>query len=182
MLLKMKRHEFDLLTTDGLSKGCSELLIKIYKNRMAQENIHIPETKEHFYEQLTEGQQALFMFYVYYNHVSKSYTEFYWWSAYFLAQPKSWSAIKNSLAFFNDEPMLLLLDTIKLELKRHHCPLTIDSFTITREELDANKELHAFFKSHHVLLEKISSQTIRKINRYIENNLDEFVEINQDKH
>jgi hypothetical protein len=92
----MKKQGYDLLTGSNLSQGCFSPLIKTYKNRVAQHtSLSIYQIKEQFYNQLTDGQRALFMFYAYYNHVSRSPIEFYWWSAYFMAQPQSWSAIKN---------------------------------------------------------------------------------------
>ncbi len=62
--------------------------------------------KERFYEELSEGQRALFMFHVYYNHISKSLIEFYWWNAYFMAQPKSWTALKACFKYLSDESFL----------------------------------------------------------------------------
>jgi len=87
LIINVKEEDFEF-NSFSLSQRCFEPLIKIYKVRMSEEtNIGV---KEHFYEELTEGQRALFMFNVYYNHISESLTEFYWWSAYFMAQPKSW--------------------------------------------------------------------------------------------
>ncbi|MFO1442697.1 hypothetical protein KDN24_05650 [Bacillus sp. Bva_UNVM-123] len=133
--------------------------------------------KEQFYEQLTEGQRALFMFYAYYNHVSKSIYEFYWWSAYFMAQPKSWSALKAGIGYFQDESMLSLLEKIEQVLKKHNHPNSLDHFTVTREVLDENKELLASIESLHEIFENLSPLTIRTINDYIEKNLQEFLEI-----
>ncbi|MBO1515478.1 hypothetical protein [Metabacillus bambusae] len=178
MLVKMKRKDFDLLTSADLSKGCFEPLINIYKSRITEKTTFSnSQIQEHFYEQLTEGQRALFMFYAYYIHVSKSINEFYWWSAYFMAQPKSWSALKVGINYFQDESMLLLLEKVELELKRHNHPVTIEGFTVRREELELNKELYASIKSLHDMFYKTSSLTISNINKYIENNHLEFVEI-----
>src|ERR1700748_91384 len=99
----MSKQDFDLLTLTNLSQGCFEPLIKIFKNRVAEQTFTVSQIKKKFYEQLTEGQRALFMFYAYYNHVSKSLIEFYWWSAYFMAQPRSWSAIKTGIKYFDDK-------------------------------------------------------------------------------
>ena len=167
-----------MLTCSDLSQKCFEPLIKIYKKQVSEEtNLKTSQIKEQFYEQLTEGQKALFMFYVYYNHVSKSIYEFYWWSAYFMAQPKSWSALKAGISYFRDESMLLLLEKIELELKKHKFPNSLDNFTITREDLNQNKELHTSIKSLHVIFENTSPLTINNINDYIEKNLQEFLNI-----
>jgi len=178
MLVKMNRQDYELLTRVDLSKGCFEPLINVYKGRMKEEtSIPISEMKEQFYKQLTEGQQALFMFYVYYHHVSKSIPEFYWWSSYFMAQPKSWSALKASINYFDDDSFVSLLDKIELVLKRHDHPATLEAFTITREYLNFNKELQESNNSLYDEFNKIAPMTICKINKYIENNLQQFVEI-----
>lgn len=142
-----------------------------------ESNSSTVQVKERFYEELTEGQRALFMFYVYYNHVSKSLIEFYWWSAYFMAQPKNWAALKACFRYFNDESFLLLLEKIEQELKRHNHPITLENFTITRDELNQNKDLQASFESLYVIFESIYPTTIKKVNNLIEKNLQEFIQI-----
>ncbi|MFJ7730216.1 hypothetical protein ACIQXV_29585 [Neobacillus sp. NPDC097160] len=178
MLVKMNKQDFDLLTHTNLSQGCFVPLIKIYKNKVAeQSSSNVSQIKEQFYEQLTEGQRALFMFYAYYNHVSKSLIEFYWWSAYFMAQPRSWSAIKSGIKYFDDKSMLSLLERVEVALKQHNYPDTLEDFTVKREDLERNKELLASFITLYALLDKISSQTISKINKCIEHNPQEFLDL-----
>ncbi|MFJ6208739.1 hypothetical protein [Lysinibacillus sp. NPDC092081] len=174
MIISVKKEDLDF-NCSSLSQRCFDPLIKIYKVRMSEEtNIGV---KERFYEELTEGQRALFMFYVYYNHISKSLIEFYWWSAYFMAQPKNWAAIKACFKYFNDEPFLLLLEKIEQELKRHNHPTTLENFSITRDELNQNKKLLASFESLYAIFENIYPSTIEKINKFIEKNLQEFIQI-----
>ena len=174
MLIKVNVEDFDF-NCSTLFERCFDPLINIYKVRMSEETQL--GVKEHFYEELTEGQRALFMFNVYYTHINKSLIEFYWWSAYFMAQPKSWEAIKACFNYFDDEPFLLLLDKIEQELKRHNHPITIENFSITRDELNHNKELHASFESLYVMFENIYPTTIKKINNFIEENLQEFIHL-----
>lgn len=174
LIIKVKEEEFEL-NGSNLSQRCFEPLIQIYKVRMSEEtNIGV---KERFYKELTKGQRALFMFYVYYNHISKSLIEFYWWSAYFMAQPKNWTAIKACFKYFNDEPFLLLLEKIEQELKQHNHPTTLENFTITRDELNDNKELHASFETLYAIFENIYPTTIEKINTLIVMNLHDFIQI-----
>ncbi|RDW16591.1 hypothetical protein CWR48_16250 [Oceanobacillus arenosus] len=178
MLVKMSKKDFDLLALSNLSQECFEPLIKIYKNRVAEQtSFNVSQIKEQFYEELTEGQRALFMFYAYYNHVSKSLIEFYWWSAYFMAQPRSWLAIKTGIKYFDDKSMLSLLERIEVELKRHNHPDTLENFTVKREDLERNKELQASFKLLYEILDKTSSLTINKINECIGQNHQDFLEI-----
>ncbi|WP_440603864.1 hypothetical protein [Bacillus sp. GB_SG_008] len=178
MEIKIKKQDFDLLTCADLSQRCFEPLIKTYKKRVVEQTtLSSYQIKQQFYEQLTEGQRALFMFYAYYNHVSKSLTEFYWWSAYFMAQPQSWAALKAGIRYFRDESMLSLLEKIERELKYYNHPETLEDFSITREELDKNKRLQASIESLHIIFENTSPFTVKKINNHIEKNLQDFVEI-----
>jgi len=172
----MKKQAIDLLTCNDLSKKCFEPLIECYKREVSAQT-DFSQFKEKFYKQLTEGQRALFMFYVYYNHVSKSLAEFYWWSAYFIAQPKTWSAIKKSIKYFKDDPLLLLLEKMELELQQYHPPDTLETFTVTREQLEQSKELQTAMNSLYIIFENIAPLSIRKINDCIKKNLQEFVEI-----
>jgi hypothetical protein len=73
--------------------------------------------------------------------------------------------------------MLSLLERIEVELKRHNHPDTLENFTVKREDLERNKELQASFKSLYEILDKTSSLTINKINKCIEQNHQEFLEI-----
>ncbi len=171
----MKKQDIDF-TGANLGEKCFEPLIKLYKKKVAEQT-DFNRIKEQFYEELSEGQRALFMFYVFYKHVSKSHIEFFWWSAYLMAQPKSWSAIKAGIKYFKDESMHSLLEKIELELKRHHYPETLETFSIKREDLDQNKVLLASIKSLYSLFEHTSPLTIKKINNCIAKNLQEYVEI-----
>lgn len=174
LIIKVREEDFDI-NCPSLSQECFDPLIKVYKVRMSEEsNIGV---KERFYEELSEGQRALFMFYVYHNHISKSLIEFYWWNAYFMAQPKSWAALKACFKYFNDKSFLVLLEKIEQQLKRHNHPTALEYFTITRDELNQNKELHASFESLYVIFENINPATLAKINTTIKKNLQEFIQI-----
>lgn len=177
MQITIKKQDIDFVGAD-LGEKCFEPLIKLYKKKVAEQT-DFNQIKEQFYEELSEGQKALFMFYVYYHHVSKSLIEFYWWSAYLMAQPKSWSAIKAGFKYFKDESMHLLLEKIESELKRHHYPETLETFSIKREDLEQNKVLLASITSLYSLFEQTSPLTIKKINNCIAKNLHEFVLIEE---
>ncbi len=79
--------------------------------------------------------------------------------------------------YFHDDPFLLLLEKIEQELKRHNHPSTLENFSITRNELDQNKELHASFEWLYAIFENIYPATIEKINTFIEKNLQDFIQI-----
>ncbi|MGE7790084.1 hypothetical protein [Lysinibacillus sp. NPDC096259] len=77
----------------------------------------------------------------------------------------------------DDESFLLLLEKIERELKQHNHPTLLENFTITRDELNHNKELHASFESLYAIFENIYPTTLEKINTLIEKNLQDFIQI-----
>lgn len=174
----MKHQEVELLTQEELCNACFSPLIQAYKASMAaQMSNSDTEIKEQFYSKLTVGQKSLFSFYVYYNHAIKSLEEFYWWSAYFLAQPPVWSAIKAAFNYFEDERMLKLFERVEEVLKSFNHPLSLDTFTITREQLADNKELLACISPLHHEFNQLSPLTITIISHHIRANLNAFIVI-----
>ncbi|TSI11258.1 hypothetical protein [Lysinibacillus sp. BW-2-10] len=171
----MKRQEFDSLADESLFNACFKPLILDYKSRMSKENSSI--VKEIFYKELSMGQKALFVFHMYYDHAIESKVEFYWWSVYFIAQPKIWSAIKTGLQYLGEESMYSLLEETELVLKRYNCPNTLEKFAVTREELISNSELSALINPLYIKFNENTKFTIKRISDFIRNNLEDFVKI-----
>ncbi|SOC15703.1 hypothetical protein SAMN05880501_108130 [Ureibacillus xyleni] len=168
----MKRHDIESLDDHGIFDACFTPLIMEYKKKMAKENSAM--VKERFYAELTTGQKALFTFHMYYDHAIESQTEFYWWSAYFMAQPKIWSAIKLGLQYFEDDSMYLLIQETEKVLQKHHCPNTLEAFAVKREDLDQDFELSESINSLYFQFSELSDATITKISHYIRGNQEAF--------
>ncbi|MEK9198228.1 hypothetical protein ACH0B5_13690 [Ureibacillus sp. 179-F W5.1 NHS] len=175
MLVIMKREEFDSLADEALFHACFKPLILEYKKRMAQENSTME--KVHFYKELTSGQKALFVFHIYYDHAIESVIEFYWWSAYFIAQPKIWSAIKTGLQFFGEGTMYQLLEETESVLKRYSGPSSLEKFVVNREDLNNNKELSKSIQPLYSKFNEIANLTIKRISDFIRFNHEYFVKI-----
>ncbi|MFY0519878.1 hypothetical protein ACOMCU_18920 [Lysinibacillus sp. UGB7] len=175
MIAQMKKVEFDALGDIALVHACFKPLILDYKRRMVQENSSI--VKELFYKDLNIGHKALFIFHVYYDHAIESKEEFYWWSAYYMAQPKIWSAIKIGLQYFGDEPMYQLLEETEIILQRYHCPNTLEKFAVTREDLGSNRELAVAMDSLYLKFTNIAPLTVIGISNFIRGNHEIFVKI-----
>ncbi|QTD40447.1 hypothetical protein [Sporosarcina sp. Te-1] len=133
--------------------------------------------KEIFYQELTTGQKALFVFRVYYDHAIESESEFYWWSSYYLAQPKIWSSIKVGVKHFRDQSMYLLLEEIEAILRKYNCPATLDKFSITREDLERNIELFTSIKPLYSRFNQDAPVTIKNICQFIRTNSEEFLSL-----
>jgi hypothetical protein len=169
--LQIKRQDFEAAENQGFM--CFGPLIMEYKKRVAEGTGN--EVKEAFYQHLNEGQRALFMFYTFYNHAIKSVLEFYWWSAYFFAQPKSWSAIKNSSRYFEDEELLEWYEMTENMLIRFCSPKSMEQFDVTRENLMENEEEEMAFKQHYVKYLEITPCSIHKINTHIQQHQEDFI-------
>jgi len=176
LISKVKRWELDSLSLEDVCNVCFEPLILAYKQRMADHTLESSSMiKEEFYSDLTDGQRALFSFHVFYDHAVESLEEFYWWSAYFFAQPKIWSAIKSGVNHYRDEHMLQILDSVELVLKTYHHPRSLDEFYVTREDIVRNQELlESIYPLSHKFNEA-SLKTIQNIGNYIRDNPKEFI-------
>ena len=176
LITKVKRWELDSLSLEEVCNVCFEPLILAYKQRMADHTLENSSIiKEKFYSDLTDGQRALFSFHVFYDHAVESLEEFYWWSAYFFAQPKIWSSIKSGVNYYRDEYMLQILESVESVLKTYHHPRSLDEFNVTREDIVRNQELLESISPLSNKFNEASPLTIQKIGRYIRDNLKEFI-------
>lgn len=170
MLIEIKKQEFDALENTALGRMCFEPIVPMIRGK---DNT----VKTQVYKQLTTGQQALFMFNAYYNHASNSLTEFYWWSAYYIAQPKAWSEIKNSLQYFQATSMLQLLEKTEelLQAKKH--PTCLAEFDVSYKDLDQDPDLLASVRLLTSTFQEIAPATLDKIGTRIRKNPNEFIQL-----
>ncbi|WMT42884.1 hypothetical protein RE628_11685 [Paenibacillus sp. D2_2] len=176
LISKVKRQDLGALSQEELCNVCFEPLIRTYKQRMADHTLENGSTiKEGFYNDLSEGQRSLFSFHVYYDHAIESLDEFYWWSAYFMAQPKIWYSIKSGLKYFGDDPMLQILERVESVLKKYNYPGSLDEINVTREDLALNQELLESIRSISYQFNEAAPTTIQNIGNYIRDNIKEFI-------
>lgn len=178
--LKVKREQFDVLARDELFDACFEPMLQVYKQRMAEQPIeNSTAMKEQFYQELTDGQRALFTFRAYYNHAIQSAAEYYWWSAYFIAQANIWSAIKAGLTYFGDDKLLENIEMTESLLSNRIQPGSPDEFNVKREELDHDKELHSLISDLYDAFVAAAPAAIHLINNKIERHYDDFIVIEE---
>lgn len=175
MLVQIKNKDLDTLSDEALLSACFNPLILEYKKRMSKQTEDSSNVKEIFYQELTTGQKALFVFRVYYDHAIESESEFYWWSSYYLAQPKIWSSIKVGIKHFEDPSMHLLLEETEKVLRKNNCPATLDEFSISREDLERNTELSTSIKPLYSRFKEDAPITIKYICQFIRNNSEDFL-------
>ncbi|MBB4822888.1 hypothetical protein HNO89_000106 [Sporosarcina luteola] len=175
MRVQIKKQELESLTDGALLNACFKPLILEYKKRVSKQAENSSSVKEIFYQELTTGQKAMFVFRVYYDHAIESEREFYWWTSYYMAQPKIWSSIKVGVQHFQDESMFLLLEELEAVLRKNKCPHTLDHFTISREDLDSNQELTASITPLYSRFCIIAPTTNKKICHFIRSNSEDFL-------
>lgn len=167
----MNRNEFNLLGGLSLENVCFDPLIQAFKEvRMRGEE------ESRFYEGMTRGQQLLFMYRVYYDHVNHSPEELYWWSAYFWAQPPKWMALKASFRYFGSEDVSLLLESIEGFLKTNGYPSSLEGFNVSRTAMDDDPELLNSFRAFYERFLQCDKVIHQRIAQYIHTCPEEFVQ------
>ncbi|CAM4410978.1 hypothetical protein FHS16_001051 [Paenibacillus endophyticus] len=171
MLATMQREIFDRMDDKSLLTACFTPLIQTYKE-VSSKNGNIAG----FYDKLTSGQQALFVFKTYYSHVIESVQELYWWSAYFLAHEARWTALNEKVRQLGDLQLFSLLQDIEVMLRtRNHPILLADITDISRADLETDTELRIYFESAYVRFAQASIGTMERLSATIRHSPDSFV-------
>lgn len=131
-------------------------------------------TKTEMYHQLNEGQKGLYLFYSFHSHVN-TIEEFYWFSAYYITELKSWNGIKSGVRFFGDIEMVELLDQIE-RIVWNRSKETLRK--ISPSDLESDNDLLVEIKKLYDQYKLESGKTICRMNEYITNNLEQFIERN----
>jgi hypothetical protein len=114
MLVTIRRTTFGTLDARSLAWLCIEPAIQLTRAK----NISI---KSQIYNQLTAGQQALYMFWVLYGHGGNGVIQFYAQIEYLLAQVDIWSQLRDAFTRFGDNKMVQLVG----EMEAVYCALVL---------------------------------------------------------
>lgn len=169
MLTKMKRQVFDSLEDSALGGVCFEPIIPMVRGK----DITV---KKNIYRQLTSGQKALFMFFAYYNHARNSLAEFYWWTAYYYAQPQAWSEIKAGLRYFKANAMLQLFEKAEELLNEKKFSNRLEGFNVSYKDLDNDPELFTSMTQLSHRFQEITPDVLKKIGEHIKCNPNEYIQ------
>lgn len=170
----LTQDEFNSLDNDELGTACFEPILHAYKISQTQGE----DFSTGLYTRLTSGQRALFGFWSYYTHVMESEAEFYWWSAYFIADGHKWAGLKEGLSYFGDQSTLYLLEEFEgILIERDH-PRELGHFNITRDDLYQDEEFLSMVCSLYAIFHESLFMTLDIIGNYIRNNPQEFILLN----
>lgn len=169
-MVKMNRQTFHLLEDSELIQACFDPLIQRYKEEQQLGNDFIP-----LFNQLSQGQQAMFVFQTYYVHAVESLTEYYWWSAYYLATVKRWIGLKSGLRYFGENELLRVLEeTEKVLIETNH-PLKLEEFELSRDHLHQHPKLLASIEMLEEKFQELVPGTLKRIAAYIRSHPEQFI-------
>lgn len=173
-LVAMKQEELDTLSDERLGWVCMEPTFQLIRGKS-------PSVKSTVISTLTEGQRALCMFRVMYDHSCNSAGEFYAWLAYMQEFPGYWSGVTEGLQFFGDHGMILLLQDTKAVLERRNEELGQQWGDVAITDLEREPHLLAMMTSLFVRFQDIAPESLKLIGDYIRTHLEEFVELESPK-
>ncbi|NEW04435.1 hypothetical protein GK047_00150 [Paenibacillus sp. SYP-B3998] len=176
MLVKMRLEEFNALDDEALGAACVEPIIKAYKEIQTRGD----NFSTGLFKELSRGQQALFVFRAYYNHAIKSDADFYWWSAYFIAQPERWTGLKSGLRFFGNHTTIHILENMEWILEKRNHPMSLDNFNVSAADLNNDPELKSSVSPLYENLREAVLLTHELIGICIRNNPSDFIQIELD--
>lgn len=166
MLTRMKQ---ELLQSDNLSWLCIEPMLLAVRGKS-------PGAKREMFNQLNEGQQALYLFYAFHNHAHTA-AEFYWFSAYFIGELLAWKGLKTGVHFFRGNELIEVLEQMESVIHRKNKLADGSWREASPADLERDTELNELispiFKEYQIKARKFIEST----NRYIQDNPQEFIEI-----
>ncbi|WP_148505285.1 hypothetical protein [Paenibacillus beijingensis] len=125
--------------------------------------------------QLTEGQKALCMFRVFYDHADNSAGEYYAWVSYLLDKPDFWCGVTGGLRFFGDASMMHLLEETKEALEARNRKRGLQWSDAALQDLDRDHELQYAVNLLFERFRKNAPQSHKLIGTYIRSHSNEFV-------
>ncbi|KGE16837.1 hypothetical protein [Paenibacillus wynnii] len=132
------------------------------------------DIKSEVYNQLNEGQRALYLFYAFHNHV-KSNVELYWFAAYFMNELKAWRGLKEGIAFFKDNEMLMLMEELETIIEDKNRDINglwrEASPSDLEKDMNLSDSINQIYSEYQVNVQ----QTIEAMNSYIRNNEEDFI-------
>ncbi|SYX83398.1 hypothetical protein [Paenibacillus alvei] len=169
MIIKMQTDVYRSIAQDSLGWKMIEPIIERIKGKD-------PIEKSQVYAKLTEGQKALFMFFVFHKH-TESIDEFYWFASYFVGDLQAWQALKKGMRQFEDEGMLRLYDQVEALVESYKRKPDRSWREAIVADLEQNEELYGKVSHLYEAYKKQAPATLEHIHHYIQHNVEEFVEL-----
>jgi len=172
MFVSLSNVQINSLNDADLCWTCIEPAILAYKQSNGLDFIETYDRK------FTKGQQALFMYTVYFKHALSSKEEYFWWTTHLLIYRNAWSELKKALRFFNDQVMIDHLEQFISYLQS----CEIDSGNLTIALLKNELDLQTMVLTSFTTLQKLSHFTTSTISHTIRHHVSEFVQLKTEIH
>lgn len=130
--------------------------------------------KAEVYNQLNEGQKALYIFYAFHNH-TESAVEFYWFASYFISELKGWPALIEGLMFYKEEQLMSICSEISQLVEAHNKQSDGSWRQALASDLDQDSVLLASVTDLYERYIPLAKQGIQSMNRYIRDNNESFL-------
>ncbi|WP_339320327.1 hypothetical protein [Paenibacillus sp. FSL R10-2734] len=169
-LVAMKQKDLDTLSDERLGWACTEPTFQLIRGKS-------PSIKSEVISKLTDGQRALCMFRVMYDHSCNSEGEYYAWISYLQDLPGYWTGVMGGIRFFGDEEMFFLLQETKSFLEERNDRLGKEWGDAAITDLDHDPELFSEMSGLFERFQNIAADSHRLIGEYIRSHPGEFVEI-----
>lgn len=167
MLVEMKKSALASMGDRTLVWACIEPSVSKARGRGLDD-------KSEIYQGLTPGQQALFLFQIFYGH-ARSPAEFFWFACEYLAQDRLWSGMKTSLAVFGCDRLVTIYGEIERSLKPFVEKSIMDGREITVMDLERDPGLLADANRLYGLYRTASAEALTRMASYIRSRPEEFV-------
>ena len=161
--MKVKLNQADL-KSESLSWICIQPMLLAVRGKDFS-------AKSEMYNQLSEGQKGLYLFYSFHNH-TQTLEEFYWFSAYHINELKSWNGIKRGLKHFNAISLSELLEDIEILVIEQ----SEQGKTISPTDLENEPKLKDRVRVLNKKYENDSKTATEIMNDWIKANKTEFIE------
>lgn len=166
MLTRIKQDDF---LKDNLSWLCIEPMLISIRGKNLDE-------KSAMYNQLNEGQRALYLFYAFYNHVH-SIEEFYWFATYFMGELKAWNGLKSGVRFYKDYEFADILEQLEKIIEKRNKDFEGRWNEASPTDLEKDIELSLLIRPIYKAYQQSVEEYKERMNTYIRNNKEDFLEI-----
>lgn len=167
-LTAMARETFYTLSDERLGSACMEPTFMLIRGKS-------PEVKAAVISGLNNGQRALCMFRVMYDHSCHSSAEYYAWISYILDQPGYWKSVMEGLRFFGDIELMDLLEETRESLEARNHRLGLNWGDAVLKDVETDPGLGELTGSLFAEFQQTSSRSLRRMAVYIRSHPDEFV-------
>lgn len=156
---------------DNLSCMCIEpMLLSVRGKDLA--------SKADVYNQLNEGQQALYMFYAFHNHI-KSPAELYWYTAFFMNEIHGWNGLLQGIRYYPTPQLLSVLEQVEGIVTQKNKQADGSWTEATVLDVDKDQALSDSINKLYPNYLAAAHHTIQLMNQHIRDNIEQYAEIEE---